>query len=265
MQQHTVYDDKYNKEHQYDFVDKQSRGLFLTKVFGMMFLCLLITTVVAAGLGYGLMYLLTKTATVDSDGALIYDVNIIYTMVGIMIGSAIVLLIMSFVLPIMFIRGKHNIIVPLMIYVVLMGALLSMFTWMFEPIILIESFGITAGIFGLMALLGYVSKGKLSGIWVVMIGLLVGAGLLAGLNFLMILFGQISETNVALSWIVSLIIFAFLMFMTMWDVARISSIAGRTDNQGKNLIYYCAYILYSDFISILVRVIYYVAMFTRRR
>jgi FtsH-binding integral membrane protein len=152
-----------------------------------------------------------------------------------------------------------------MIYVVLMGALLSMFTWMFEPIILIESFGITAGVFGLMALLGYVSKGKLSGIWVVMIGLLIGAGLLAGLNFLMILFGQISETNVALSWIVSLMIFAFLMFMTMWDVARISSIAGRTDNQGKNLIYYCAYILYSDFISILVRVIYYVAIFTRRR
>ena len=116
-----------------------------------------------------------------------------------------------------------------------------------------------------MALLGFVSKGNLSGIWVVLIGLLVGAGLLAGLNFLMILFGQISETNVALSWIVSLLIFAFLMLMTMWDVARINSIATRTDNQGKNLIYYCAYILYSDFIAILIRVIRYVAIFTRRR
>ena len=165
----------------------------------------------------------------------------------------------------MFIRGKHNIIVPLMIYVVLMGVMLSCFTWAFEPIILVESFGITAMIFGLMALLGFLSKGNLSGIWVVLIGLLVGAGLLAGLNFLMILFGQISETNVALSWIVSLLIFAFLMLMTMWDVARINSIATRTDNQGKNLIYYCAYILYSDFIAILIRVIRYVAIFTRRR
>ena len=122
----------------------------------------------------------------------------------------------------------------------------------------------TAGIFGLMAVLGFVSKGKLSGIWVVMIGLLVGAGMLAGINFLMILFGQISETNVTLSWIVSLLIFAFLMLMTMWDVARINSIATRTENQGKNLIYYCAYILYSDFIAILIRVIRYVAIFTRR-
>lgn len=258
MQQHTVYDDKYNQEHQYDFVDKQSRGLFLAKVFGMMFLCLAITTVVAAGLGYGLMYLLMNAA--DETAAL----NITYIMIGVMIGSAIILLIMSFVLPIMFIRGKHNIIVPLMIYVILMGALLSSFTWLFEPIILVESFGITAGIFGLMAVLGFVSKGRLSGIWVVMIGLLVGAGLLAGINFLMILFGQISEANVTLSWIVSLMVFAFLMLMTMWDVARINSIAGRTENQGKNLIYYCAYILYSDFIAILIRVIRYVAIFTRR-
>ena len=223
-----------------------------------MFLCLLITTVVAAGLGYGLMYLLMNA---PDEAA---QLNITYTMIGVMIGSAIILLIMSFVLPIMFIRGKHNIIVPLMIYVVLMGALLSSFTWLFEPIILVESFGITAGIFGLMALLGYVSKGKLSGIWIVMIGLLVGAGLLAGINFIMILFGQISEANVTLSWIVSLLIFAFLMLMTMWDVARISSIATRTENQGKNLIYYCAYILYSDFIAILIRVIRYVAIFTRR-
>ena len=265
MYQETQYDDKYNREHQYDFVDKQSRGLFLAKVFGMMFLCLAITTIVAAGLGYGMMYYLVNHMVDDGAGNMVYDPNIIGLMIGILIGSAIILIIMSFVLPIMFIRGKHNIIVPLMIYVVLMGAMLSCFTWMFEPIILIESFGITAAIFGLMALLGFVSKGNLSGIWVVLIGLLVGAGLLAGLNFLMILFGQISEANVALSWIVSLLIFAFLMLMTMWDVARINSIATRTDNQGKNLIYYCAYILYSDFIAILIRVIRYVAIFTRRR
>ena len=31
MYQETQYDDKYNREHQYDFVDKQSRGIFLSK------------------------------------------------------------------------------------------------------------------------------------------------------------------------------------------------------------------------------------------
>ena len=158
MEQHTVYDDNYNKQHQYDFVDKRSQGLFLSKVFGVMFLCLLITTAVAAGLGYGLMYLFTNAA--DEAAKL----NITYTMMGLMIGSAIILLIMSFVLPLVFLRGKHNIIVPLMIYVTVMGVLLSSFTWLFEPIILVEAFGVTSLIFGVMAFLGYISKGRLAGL-----------------------------------------------------------------------------------------------------
>ena len=240
--------------------DKQSKGLFLTKVFTMMFICLLITTVVAAGLGYGFMYLLTSTAV---DG--VYNESLFNGMIITLIVSVIALLVMSFVLPIRFIRGKKNIIVPLMIYVVLMGILLSSFTWLFEPVILAESFGITALVFGLMALLGYLSKGKMAGIGVIMMGLLIGAGLLSLVNFFMILGGQISETNITISWIVSLAIFAFLMFMTMWDVARINQIAQRAEHTDNNLVHYCAYILYSDFIALLVRVVYYMAIFSRRR
>ena len=49
----------------YDFSDKQSKGAFLTKVFGMMALLLLITTAVAAGLGYGIQALITHTPGYD--------------------------------------------------------------------------------------------------------------------------------------------------------------------------------------------------------
>ena len=245
---------------EYDLTDKQSKGAFLTKVFGMMFLCLLITTVVAAGLGYGFLFLLNATA---KDG--VYNDNLITGMLVALIVSAIALLIMSFVLPITFAKGKHNIIVPLMIYVVLMGILLSCFTWVFEPIILVESFGITALIFGLMALLGYLSKGKVAGIGIVMLGLLIGAGLLTLFNFLLMIFNGVKESNVMISWIVSFAIFAFLMLMTIWDVARISKIADQGMNSGNNLIYYSAYILYSDFIAILIRVIYYLAIITGKR
>ena len=258
--------DEENKKvtQEYDLTDKQSKGAFLTKVFGMMFICLLITTAVAAGLGYGFQYLLMSTATNDG-GTITLNSDLVMGMLITLIVSAIALLIMSFVLPITFMRGRHNILVPLIIYVVLMGVLLSSFTWLFEPIILVEAFGITALVFGLMALLGFLSKGKIAGIGVIMLGLLLGAGILALINFLMIMFGGISQTNVALSWIVSLAIFAFLMFMTIWDVARINMIAEKGSNSGNNLIYYCAYILYSDFIAILVRVVYYLAIFTRKR
>ena len=258
MYQYHSYTQEDNKK-LYEFEDKQAKGRFLSKVFGMMFLCLAITTVVAAGLGYGLMYLLVNAA--DETAAL----NITYAMIGMLIGSAIILIIMSFVLPIMFIRGKHNIIVPLMIYVTVMGVMLSSLTWAFEPAILAEAFGITALVFGLMAFLGFISKGKLTGVWVVAIGLLIGAGLLSLVNFIMIMIGGISEANVTLSWIVSLAVFGFLMLMTMWDVHRINSIAANGSESGNNLVYYCAYILYSDFIAILIRVLRILAIFARRR
>lgn len=248
---------------EYDFTNKQTKGLFLTKVFGVMFLCLLITTVVAAGLGYGFQALLIQS--VNNGATIDFSNNLVLGMIGMLIVSAIALLVMSFVLPITFIRGKHNILVPLIIYVVLMGVLLSSFTWMFEPLILVEGFGITTLIFGVMALLGYLSKGRVAGLGVILLGLLIGAGLLALFNFLSILFGGISQANVTISWIVSFAIFAFLMLLTMWDVARISQIAEKGMNSGNNLVYYCAYILYSDFISILIRVIYYLAIITSKK
>ena len=195
----------------YDFSDKQSKGAFLTKVFGMMFLCLLITTAVAAGLGYGSQLFLNQAINAGNEEL---ATNIIYGLVGTLIVSVIALLIMSFVLPITFIRGKHNILGPLMIYVVLMGIMLSTFTFVFDWVILVESFGITSLIFGTMALLGYISKGRLTGIGFILLGLIIGALGLSLINWLMIMFGGVSEANVQLSWIVSLLIFAFLMLVT---------------------------------------------------
>ena len=246
----------------YDFSDKQSKGLFLTKVFGMMFICLLITTAVAAGLGFAFQSLLLTT---NELGELIVDENVFTALVVALIGSAIGLLIMSFVLPIVFARGKHNILVPLLVYVVLMGVLLSSFVIFFDWVILAEAFGVTTIIFGVMGLLGYVSKGKLTGIGFILLALLIGAIGLSLFNWLMILVHGISESNVMLSWIVSLMVFAFLMFITLYDVYRIKKIAEDGSQQDNNLIYYCAYILYSDFIAILMRVVYYLALFTGRR
>ena len=244
----------------YDFSDKRSKGAFLTKVFGMMFICLLITTVVAAGFGYGFQYLLNTTAV---DG--VYNEKLLMGLFVTLGISIVALLVMSFVLPITFARGRHNIFVPLMIYVVLMGIMLSTFTFIFDWVILVESFGITSVIFGVMALLGYISKGRLAGIGFILIGLLIGAAALSLINWGMMMFGYFNETNVRLYWIVSLLIFAFLMLVTLYDVYRIKKIAEAGAGNDNNLTYYCAYILYSDFIAILIRVIYYVAMISGRR
>ena len=246
----------------YDFSDKQSKGTFLTRVFGMMFVLLLITTVVAAGLGYGSQYFLEQAVNAGNETL---TANIVFGLTVTLIVSVIALLVMSFVLPITFIRGRHNIIVPLMIYVVLMGIMLSTFTFLFDWVILVEAFGITTVIFGVMALLGYISKGRLAGIGFILLGLIIGAAALSLVNYFMILIGGVSEQSVTLSWIVSLMIFGFLMLVTLYDVYRIKRIAEAGMDTNNNLVYYCAFILFTDFISILIRVIYYLAIFTRRR
>ena len=250
----------------YDFTDKQSKGTFLSKVFGLMFICLLITTAVAAGLGYGIQALILNSASYDPTAPLeTLPSNILTVFLIMVFVSAIGLIVMSFVLPITFARGKHNIFVPLMIYVVLMGILLSLFTFLFDWLILVEAFGITTLIFGLMAFLGYISKGKLTGIGFILLGLMIGALALSLINWMMILIGGIKEQNIMISWIVSLIVFAFLMLVTLYDVYRIKKIAEAGATHDNNLTYYCAYILYSDFIAILIRVVYYLAIFTGGR
>jgi len=245
-----------NSQVVYEFSNKQTKGAFLTKVFGVMFLLLLLATAIAAGLGFGSQYLLMQA--LEAGNTELAN-NIVYGLVGTTIVSAIALLVMSFVLPITFARGRHNILVPLIIYTVLVGLLLSSFTYAFDWVILVESLGITTIIFGVMALLGYVSKGRLTGIGYILSGLFVGAILLSLMNSLMILIGGISKENVTISWIVSLAFFAFLMLVTLYDVNRIKRIAENGAVGDNNLVYYCSFILFTDFIAILVRVIYYLA------
>lgn len=248
-----------------DLSVQETKGTLLTRVFKVMFLCLLLTTVIAAGVGYGFQYLLFSTAVFDESGELLaINENLLTGMVVTLIASVVALLIMSFVLPITFARGKHNILVPLIIYVVIMGVLLSSFTMLFDWVILVESFGITALVFGAMALLGYLSRGRMAGIGVILLGLLIGIVVLSLVNFLMIIIGGVKQENVMISWIVSLAVFALILFVTMWDVGRIALIA-KNSYGDNNLVYYCAFILYSDFIAILVRVIYYLALITGRR
>lgn len=248
----------------YNFADKTAKGLFLSRVFGMMFLCLLITTVVAAGFGYGFQAYLLNGATII-DGNLNLDSNAVNALTVVLGASAIILLIMSFVLPIKFIRGKSNILVPLMIYVVVMGLLLSSFTFIFDWYLLVEAFGITALVFGVMALIGYKTKGRLMGIRVILSSLFFGAIILSLINYILYLTRVFDQASFTLSIVSSLMIFAFLMLVTLYDVWRIKKIAETGDKQNNNLVLYSAFILYSDFIAILVRVVYYLAIFSSRR
>lgn len=220
--------------------EKTSSGLLsFAKVFLYMFFGLAITTVVAFAMGATLFFSIQNGA----DANLVYNVGL-----GLTIGSAIALFILMLVIQFVFLRGKHSIAVPAIIYCVLMGVVLSWFTILVDWRLLGMAFGITSGIFLLMTLIAFFTKGNLSPLLMVGMGLLIGSAVLGLINWI------IGSTMIY--WIVSFAIFAAIMFITLFDIWNIKKITEK-GAMNTNLELYCAFTLYVDFIYILIRVLYF--------
>ena len=232
--------------------EKTSSGILsFAKVFLYMFMFLAISAAVAFGIPYILVIAARNGATIDV---------IANTYYGLMIASGISLFILMIIINFVFLRGKHSVIVPAIIYAVMMGVLLSSFVILLSDgmwWILGMAFGITAGIFLLMTLIAVLTKGNLHPLLMVGIGLLIGAGVLSLVNWLI---G--SDT---IMWIVTFAMFAAIMFITMFDIWNIKKICER-GQMNNNLSLYCAFTLFVDFIYILIRVlIFLIIIFAKNR
>ena len=225
---------------------------FIGKVFLTMFAGLIITTLVAVGLGYLFAYLYLNAINTGNESDVLTGLIIAY------IGSAVGIIILSFVIPITFARGKHNILIPGIIYAILMGVIFTVIVLFTDPLILVYSLGITTVIFGLMALIGFLGKGKLRGLSIAIIGLLGGILLISLANLIFMFVAP--ELFESFYWIISFAFFALILLVTIWDMRNIKNIAERGEANGNNVVLYCAYIIYTDFISILIRVIYYLSI-----
>lgn len=219
----------------------KSGMLSFAKVFLYMFFGLAITAAVAFGFGYAFM----AAANNGADPQILSN-----TYFGVMIGSAIALFVMVFVIQFVFFRGKHSVLIPAIIYCVLMGILLSSFTILLEGNywLLAMAFGITSGVFLLMTLIALFTKGNLHPLWMIGMGLMFGSLILSLVNWLI--------GSATIGWIVSFALFAAIMFITMFDIWNIKRIS-ENGQMTPNLELYCAFNLYVDFIYIMIRILYF--------
>ena len=228
------------------YTDVVSKGRLLTKVFALMFVSLLATAAVAYVVGG----LLVKAIVLE-------DANTAMGIFVAMIISAIGLFILSLVIPSRVSRGLSSILPYYILYMLCLGILLSSFYVLYDMSIIAVSFGISAGVFGIMALLGYISKGSFVGLGGLVTGLFIGA---IGLSLV-----NIFLQSEPLYWLISFGVFAMILFITMYDMRRVKDIINSGYmNNNNNLVLYCSFILVTDFINIFIRVIRYVAYFTRR-
>ena len=234
-----------------------SAGYSIAKVFGYMAIFILVTAVITIGLGLGLNYWI-MSATTDEEYA-----NIGQTIIILLIVSGIGLLVTTIVSQVVFLKGKHSVVVPAVIYAALMGIVLGLVAALINNwAILGITFAITAGVFGIMALIGLLSKGRLTALGLIGFGLMFGAMFISlFMVIIMIFFPALYEWYY---WIVSFMMFAAVMFMTIFDISHIKQLAanGALNN---NLSMYLAFNLYVDFIYLFMRILLIVIRIFGRR
>lgn len=233
---------------------------FLGVVFLYMFLGLAITALTALGFAFFLATAFRDPVQPSGLSDLGQEILIFSV-----IGSAIVAIVDSFVMPAASRRSGKAPWFGYILYAVCMGIALSVVLLAGVSFALIgEAFGLTSLVFLAMALVGIFSKVNLTPL------AFVGISLLLGLFLLSIFWGITYWVNPGLFlegygvtyMVVSLILIVVMMLFTAYDVNRMVAIA----DQGmatKNTALYCAFSLYGDFLVLFIRILY-LLLATRR-
>lgn len=224
-----------------------TKALNLGKVFGIMAIWLVITAGIAFGLGY-LFYL-----WILNDEQSAYN-----GLMAILIATAIGSIALTFIIQFWALRKGRGMLVLSSLYVLFMGVLCSTLVLFFDWRILGLALGITAMIFTVLAVIGLIARNVRP---IAMIGmmLIIGAGLTALITWLVVLFAGVSQQMAMWFWIIDFAMFGGMLLMIIVDLNQIGKICerGRVTNQ---ITLYCALTLYSDFIYIFIKIVYYLAI-----
>lgn len=218
----------------------QSSSFSLAKVFGWLFLALGITAASAYG-----FFALINTGIISPQAYLI-----------VMAVAIVAMFIETIVIQLRVIRSNKSLIVPYIIYALSMGLLMSSIVLVVDSIYVITSFGVSAALFGVMALYGYLTKRDLSRMASMSFTVLLGAIIVSVINII--------AGSTTIDWIISFVTFGVIMLFVSVDMWRIRRIAD-SGMASQNICLYCAFQLYIDFIYIFMRVLQFVIMFARDR
>lgn len=224
----------------------------LGKAYLYMALGLLVTAVCSFLFALGLAYWMQ--AAPDSSAP----------MVTYLILSVVTLVVML-VVPFSMLRkvGTNRSLWPGFItYSVAMGICLSSFILLgVDFYVFGEAFLISALAFGAVGLWGYYSKKDLNRMWMVLgiAGILILIGTLVS----MLTFFFAPEASVLLSLVCMAAILLISLIVAAIDAYNIKKILSQGEGND-NLVLYCAFTMYSDFIMIFIRVLYLLIIFTSR-
>lgn len=212
------------------YYSEQTKSASLTKVFGYMFLGLLVSALSAIGLFY---LFATGTIGITSYG-------------GITVISSIGLIILIFVAQFYCLRNKSGGLVVYLLYALCMGVLLSSLMLSYSITFIGYMFLCAAGSFGVMAIYGLVTKRSTLSLGIFGVGALFGILTLSLVNIFL--------QSTSIYYLISYIGLAAMLAITAFDIQRAKQLAN-SGTMTEGLAIYMALQLYTDFIYIFIRLI----------
>ena len=173
--------------------------------------------------------------------------------VVILIASFITLLIMSFVMARALNSSTRSAWPAFIIYASVMGILMSTFVMVVDIWTLGQALGTTAVVFAAMFLIGRFSKVNLNPLGLIASGIMLALILVGG--FWLIFYWANPTGFQTFDMVFSFIVVGLMMIITAVDAYNIKNILVR-GQANRNVLLYCAFVLYSDFITLLIRILY---------
>lgn len=241
------------------------KGKFYSKVFLYLGLGILLTAIVSLIVSY----IFTNVAPViieDTEGQLVYNDSVFGVFLGVIIGATVLLIITNLIITFATLKGKGNLYIPYIIYALTMGVLIGAvicftnFLYVNGSQLIGTALGATTLVFLVMAGLGFMTSHKIKMWGRVLLAVAITILLLVLVNFVIFPFafwGGYTEAFYAYAWMyfgIEVLIILFFSLAIAFDMARIRTIA---DNGGasNNIALYCAVNLYSDIISLFLRIL----------
>ncbi len=208
----------------------------LVKVFAWMAVALGVTALMALGVFFAF-----------ASGLISDDL-----FAGLMIGSAIVLLISYFwFLFGSFRRGQGDPTIPFFLYSGAMGVVLSTLPFAYSIELIGTSFGISAFVFGAFAYYGATTKTSLLGVGQFAFVGFIGLILLSVVNLFL--------GSVSIDWFISFGIFGVVLLLVAYQVWMVKQIS-QTGDVTRSQAMYMAFSLYISFINIFLRILRFIAV-----
>jgi FtsH-binding integral membrane protein len=134
-----------------------------------------------------------------------------------------------------------------MCYAALMGVSMSVIFFAFDPIMIVKAFAISAGTFGVMAVMGYVTKADLTRFGSLLIMALFGIIIMSVVN----LFMQSSQMD----WIIDIVCLFVFTGLVAWKTQMVKNMGEQFGTSQPKMAVYMALSLYITFINLFMTIL----------